>query len=78
MSEMNSRILHILPNLVNLQRDDQLDRADQNSSVRPTEYGRSRGPVSPHFQILHPGLLPHVSGAAILLAEDDVSCSDLP
>jgi hypothetical protein len=55
-----------------------VDRADQNCSVRRTEYGRSRGPVFPHLQLLHQGLLPRVSGAAILLEEDDVSCSDLP
>jgi len=76
-SEINSWILHFLPTLVNLQGDDQLDRAEQNSSVRPTEYSRSRGPVSPHLQFFHPGLS-HVSGAVILLEEDDVSCLDLP
>jgi hypothetical protein len=42
--------------------DNQLDLADQNSSVRPTEYSRSRGPVSAHLQLFHPGLLPHVWG----------------
>ena len=68
-SEINSWILHILPNLVNLQGDDQLDWADQNSSVRPAEYDSSRGPISSHLQLLHPGFLPHVSGAAILLEE---------
>ena len=77
-SEISSWILHILPTLVNLQGDDQLDRADQNGSVRPMEYSRSSGPVSPHLQPLHPSLLPRVSGAAVLLEEDDVSCSDLP
>ena len=50
------------PHLVNLQGDDQLYRADQNGSVRPTEYGRSSGPVSPRLQLLHPSLLPHVGG----------------
>ena len=77
-SVINSRILHILPTLVNLQGNDQLDWADQNSSVRPAEYDRSRGPVSLQLQLHHTVSLPHVSGAAILLEEDDVSDSDFP
>ena len=63
---------HILPNLVDLQMDDQLDWAYQNRSVRPTKDGRSRGPISPHLQFHHPGLRPHVPMAAFLLQEDDV------
>ena len=68
-------IPHILPTLVNIQGNDQLNRADKNASICATEYGCSFGPISPHFQLFYPGLLPHVPGATILL-EDDVSDSN--
>jgi hypothetical protein len=69
-------ILHILPTLVNLQGDDQLNRADSNASVCSTEYGCSYGPVSPHLQLYHSGLLPHMPWAAILSKKDNVSGSN--
>jgi len=70
-------ILRIPLTLVKLQGNDHLNRADYNSSVWYTEYGRSFGYVFPHFQLLHPGLLPHVPGAAILLEKEFVSDSNL-
>jgi hypothetical protein len=50
------------PPAVNIQGDEQLDRADQNGSVRATEYGRSLDPVSPRPQLHQPSLLPRVWG----------------
>ena len=45
-------ILHILLDLVKLQGNDHLKRADQYASVYSLEYGCSLGPVSPHLQAL--------------------------
>ena len=45
-------ILHILLDLVKLQGNDHMKRADKYASVYSLEYGCSLGPSSPHLQAL--------------------------
>ena len=66
-SEMNSWIHHILPSLVNLQGDDQLNGANKKGPVRTSEDHCPRDSVSPHLHLFHLRLFPHMSRTTVLV-----------
>ena len=65
--EKDSSILHILPNLVNLQGDDQLHGTTDISSVRKAEVNRPDLTVTTWNQFVEPGFLPHESRHSFFL-----------
>ena len=66
-------VLHILPTLVNIQGDDQLNWANQTPSILGAENDCPHFSVPTWSQLLDPPPFPHVAWSHLLLQEDNVS-----
>jgi hypothetical protein len=65
-------VLHILPTLVSLQGDDQLNWTNQMPSILGAENGYSHISISTWSQLLDPPPFPHMAWSHLLLQEDNV------